>query len=436
MNITQSEIKDSKLTATVTIPAADVDAAIKKAYRETAKKYRFPGFRAGHAPRPVIDNMLGSEATLAQATNDLIGANEAAVLNELDIVPVKQGDYEGVENIVKDHEDYTYTVVFPLRPSAPLSSYDPVEIEMPPSEVTESEIDAQVEMLRGYHATFEDVEDRGVEENDFVTADIVNVANADALAGEGRMIVVGAGSLPEAVDEGVKGMKIGETKKVSWTPEVEGAEEASAEITVKSIRGRVLPELTDEFIKESFGFDNMDAMRDAIKIEIEQDKASRLPQLKENRCVAKLAERLELEEMDADYEQSVFSELGQNFLTNLAQRGMSLDQWLQGNRITSEQFIADLHKQADDVARESLALDALARELKIEVTEDEVDEEFKNAGVEDAEAAKAEFIADGRIPALRDSIRRAKACDWLVENAKVTEVDETAKPAEDAADGE
>mgnify|MGYP000712484074 CR=1 FL=1 len=131
MNITASEVKDSKLTATVTIPAADVDAAIKKAYRDAAKKYRFPGFRAGHAPRPVIDNMLGKEATLAQATNDLIGANEASVLDELDIVPVKDGEYKDID-LAKDHEDYTYTVEFTLRPAAPLSSYDPVEIEMPP----------------------------------------------------------------------------------------------------------------------------------------------------------------------------------------------------------------------------------------------------------------------------------------------------------------
>ena len=84
-----------------------------------------------------------------------------------------------------------------------------------------------------------------------------------------------------------------------------------------------------------------------------------------------------------------------------------------------EQFIGDLHKQANDVARESLALDALARELKIEVTEDDINAEFEKAGVKDVEASKAEFIADGRMPA-----------DHLVENAKVTEVDETAKDAE------
>ena len=118
-------------------------------------------------------------------------------------------------------------------------------------------------------------------------------------------------------------------------------------------------------------------MRDAIKLEVEADKSSKLPALKENRVVAKLAERLELDKVDEDYEQSVFSELGQNFLQNLSARGMTLDAWLSANGLTSEAFIADLHHQADDVARESLALDALARELKLEVTDEDIDEEFE-----------------------------------------------------------
>ena len=215
MNIT-SDVKDAKLTATVTIPAADVDAAIKKAYKEAAKKYRFPGFRAGKAPRPVIDSALGKEAVLAQATNELIGANEGNVLNELDIVPVKEGDYQEIDLCV-DGTDYTYVVEFTLRPTPELSSYDAVEIEMPPAEVTEAEIDQQVDMLMGYHATFEDVE-RGVEAADYVTVDIKNVANAEALAGEGRMIAMGSGNLPKEFDEGLMGMNVDETKTISWTP--------------------------------------------------------------------------------------------------------------------------------------------------------------------------------------------------------------------------
>lgn len=435
MNITASDVKDSKLTATVTIPAADVDAAIKKAYRDMAKKYRFPGFRAGKAPRPVIDNALGKDAGLAQATNDLLAASEPQVLNELDIVPVKEGDYSKVE-LVKDHEDYTYEVELELRPDCKLSSYDPVKIEMPPAEVTEAEIDSQVEMLMGYHASFEDVEDRPVEADDYVTVDIENVANAEALAGE-RMIAMGAGSLPEAFDKALLGMKIGgRAKTVKWTPEAEGAEEASCKVKVKAIRARKMPELTDEFVKENFGFDDIAAMRDAIKLELEQDKSSKLPALKENRAVAELATRLDLEKVPEDYEQSVFQELAQQFLTNLQQRGMSLDQWLQASGMDSAQFISDLHRQANDVARESLALDSLAKHLKIKVTDKDVKAEFERAGVEDVEASEKSFVEQGRMPAIHESIRRSKAVDWLVENAEVTEVDEYAKKAEEAEKAE
>lgn len=428
MNIT-SDVKDGKLTAEVTIPAADVDAAIKAAYKDAAKKYRFPGFRAGKAPRPVIDSALGKEAVLAQATNALIGANEGKVLDELDIVPVKDADYQDIE-LAADHADYSYKVEFKLRPQPALSSYDPVEIEMPPAEVTEAEIDQQVDMLMGYHATFEDA-DRAVEDSDYVTVDIKNIKNAEALVGEGRMIALGSGSLPKAFDEALAGMKVGETKTVTWTPEVEGAPEASVEVTVKGVKERKLPELTDEFVKKSFGFDDVAAMREAVKSEVAEDKSSQLPQLKENRAVSKLAERLELDELDADYEQSVFSDLGQNFLQSLSSRGMTLDSWLKASGLSSEAFIADLHRQADDVARESLALDALARELKLEVTDEDVDKEFQQAGVKDPAASKEQFVSEGRMPAIRDSILRSKAVDWLVENAKVTEVDEAAK-AKDA----
>ena len=370
--------------------------------------------------------MLGAGAVLAQATNNLIGENEPRVLNELDIVPVKDGNYENVDNIVKDHEDYTYTIEFQLRPSCELSSYDPVEIEMPPAEVTEGEIDAQIEMLMGYHATFKDAE-HAVEDGNYVTVDIENVKNAEALAGEGRMVVIGSGNLPAAFDEGVTGMSIDETKEISWTPEVEGAEEATVKVTVKGIKERELPELTDEFAKTSFGFDDIAAMRDAVKIELDADKSSKLPGIKENRAVAKLAERLELEKVDEDYEQSIFSELGQNFLQSLAGRGMTLDSWLKMSNMSTDAFLADLHHQADDVARESLALDALARKLEIEVTDEDIDAEFERAGVQDPEASKAAFLAEGRMPAIRDTIRRSKAVDWLVDNAVVTEVDEYAK---------
>ena len=414
LNITASDVKDAKLTATVTIPAADVDAAIKKAYKDTAKKYRFPGFRAGKAPRPVIDSALGAEATLAQATNDLIAANEPAVLNELDIVPTKNGDYKELD-LAKDHEDYTYTVEFSLRPAAELSSFDAVEIEMPPAEVTESEINNQVEMLLNYRATFEDVEGRAVEAEDYVTVDLKAVENADNFAAEGRMLIAGSDSNPAEFNEALIGTNVDDVKSVTWTDEAEEGEEAethTVEVTVKGIKVRNTPSSPTSSSSPTLA----STASSYARRHQDRDRAGQgfPPPGREGEPLRLRSRRAPAARRDGCRLRAVrLEELGQNFLSNLAARGMTLDTWLPASGLTMEQFIGDLHKQANDVARESLALDALARELKIEVTEDDINAEFEKAGVKDVEASKAEFIADGRMPAVRESIRRSKAVDHL-----------------------
>jgi len=93
ITVTAEQPKDNKIAAKVTIPAADVDAAIDKTYKDIAHKYNFQGFRRGHAPRPVIDGTMGKEAILSQATNDLLNDVEPMILMELDIVPVGRIDF-------------------------------------------------------------------------------------------------------------------------------------------------------------------------------------------------------------------------------------------------------------------------------------------------------------------------------------------------------
>ena len=160
-------------------------------------------------------------------------------------------------------------------------------------------------MLMGYHATFEEV-DRPVQNDDYVTAAVKDIKGATRFAGENRMFVVGSENFPTEVNEGLVGMKKDESKEISWTPMGDNAEEVTIEVTINNVKERKLPELTDEFVKENFGFDTIAAMRDGVKEELEGDKTSKLPGLKENRAVAALSERLELEKVDEDYEQSVF----------------------------------------------------------------------------------------------------------------------------------
>jgi trigger factor len=448
LNITLNSEKteDGKISVEVTIGATDVNAAVKQAYRDIAHRYNFQGFRRGRAPRPVIDGLVGREAVLGQATEDLINEIQPKMIEELDLVPVERPDW-GEADPVAEGEDYTVTCVVTVPPTAELTSYDAPAINMPPEEATEAEIDQQIEQLMSYRTTYEDDPDATeVKAGDLIQAKVVNKLNVPELEGENRTLGLANPNLPTDLVDAIIGMKVGETKDICWSREhrmedpdpadENGNRNFEVELTVNSIQKPVTPELTDDFVKTGFGFDTVEELRDAVKEEIETDKQQSLPGLKEDRVVAALGERLDLEEIPEAYENQVFSELAEEFLGQLQRRGMSLDMYLNARQLKSEDFLADLHEQAAERARQSLALDALAAKLGIECTEEDLQREFENAQVPDVAASMAEFLSDGRMPAIRQSIRRTKAVNWLVEHADVTIHDEIAESVAAASEAD
>lgn len=441
ITVTAEKPIDDKVATTVTVPAADVDKAIAKTYKDIAKKYNFQGFRRGHAPRPVIDGIIGRESVLAQATNDLLNAVEPMMLEELDVTPVGRVSFgeEGADpQLASQGSDYVITATIGVRPTCELESYDAPEINLPPEEATEAEIDWQINQLLTYQVTYEDVEeDRAAEPGDVVSVDVENVEGAGHLAGKNRLLALDGQQVPEQLQEGIVGMKKGEEKAIEWTHTHvhEGEEHShtfSVKVTLNGIKKAVTPELDDEVAKK-FGFDDVAAFRAAVKEEIEGDKKTTIPNLKEDRVVEAMGKVLKLETVPEAYQNEIFNELASEFLAQLQRQNVSLDMFLRARGLKSDDFIADLRVQAEERARQSLALDAVAAKLGLEATEDDVRAEFERAGVEDVDASVKQWREEGRLPAIRDSIRRTKALDWLVENAKVNVVDEV---AERASEGE
>ena len=427
LNITvkPQEPKDGVLTAEVTVAAADVDAAIAKTYKDIAHKYQFQGFRRGHVPRPIIDGIIGKQAVLGQATNDVLNDIEPMILNELDIVPIGRIEYPAEPELLAAGTDYVVECHMDVRPDAGLTSYDAPSITMPPAEATDAEIDLQLDQLLAYQTTYEDAKlKRGVKAGDIVSVNIENVENGERFAGQNRMINLDGAALPEAMSAALTGMKAGESKDVEWA---DGDTTVKLTVTLNSIMKAVKPELDDELAQKSFGFDTVAGLRDAVKGEIEADKARTLPGLKEDRLVEAVGKQLDLEEIPENYQNQIFQELASEFLNTLQRQGLTLDTYLGARGIDTGSFLEDLRTQAADRARQSLALDALAKHLGLTVDADEVRAEFEKANVGDVDAAIAEWTGDGRIPAIRESIKRTKALAWLVENAVVETVDEVAE---------
>lgn len=255
----------------------------------------------------------------------------------------------------------------------------------------------------------------------------------ESLKSEGRLYVVGSGLLPEAFDNEIMGMKRGETKQFKLdNPGADSTLTASLagktatitfDVEIVAVKRKVTPKVTDEWVKETLGFENVEELRERIVETIETQKADILPRLKENNCMLALAERLEGEvpqEMVDDNEATLL----QSFFQQLQQRGASFDKYLQQQNLTSDQFKEDVKKQALDQAKEDLALDAWARHFEMNVTDEEVSEEFAKAGVADPAAIEKEWHEAGRLHLVRESIARQKAVDNIVETAVVTEVED------------
>ena len=436
-------LEGNKAKVTVTIDAADVDGRITKTYKDFARKYNFPGFRRGKAPRPVIDNALGAEAVLATVTDELINSAYPAAIEAEKLAPAGTPAMEENE-LVQAGQPYTVVFTVELRPEVELTSYDAVEIELPFAEATEAEIDDQVSAMAEHYTTFEDASaatklkpenyaDLAIKATDAEGNDIA------AITSESRLYGPGTGMLSEAFDAEIMGMKKGQTKE--FTLEVPADETAplladqagktvAFEVTCNVVKKKAAPEITDEWAKETMGFESVADMREQIKQSIAMQKASIMPRIKENAIMAQLIERFEGEAPEALVNEAETSLL-QDFFTQMQRAGMTFDAYLASQGITADQFKADLKAQSADHVKEELALEAWARHAGVEITDEAITAEFAKSGAEDPAALEKEWREAGRLHLLRTGLLRQAAIEDLMENAKVTEVDFAAQKAAD-----
>lgn len=419
--------EDSKTQVTVVASAEEVQTYIDDQFKQM-RKARIPGFRPGRAPRKVLEqNFGGHDAIFAEITTNVINGLAPKAVDGEDIIFIANPEFEETGDVVEG-EPFTFTLYGKVKPEVELIVYDPVEIKMPPEGVTDEEIDAQIEQLASYYYNFEDVEGRAVEEGDFVSVDMACTVGDEAVQGlnsEDRLIELGAGIMPESFEKEIIGMKTGDKKSFDFS--IEGVSEYDyleadaihADVTLKAIRTKIAPEINDEFAS-TVGFESVAELRTKFEEAIAKQKEEQLPALKEQRCTEALAERVHGEVPQA-YINYTRQDILRDFYNSLQRQGASFDQFLAQQHITAEDFQKDLEEEAKEVAAQTLALDALYKNLGLELTEEDIAKEF--AVVEDPEATRAEWEEAGRMAEIREAVRRRKATEWLLETAVVTEDD-------------
>ncbi len=428
-------LEDNKTKVQVEIPASEVDKKLNAVYKDIARKYNFPGFRKGKAPRQVIDGAFGKEAVLAQATEDLINDAYPQVIEQERLYPVGSPDFTN-DDMVEPGKDFTFEFTVGKKLEVELTSYEPIELEVPSAEVNDAEIDDQLEAISHHYMDYSDAKSgTAFSKENFAILDIKATkedgTDIESLTSQSRFYVPDGGLFSSAFDEEVYGMKAGDEKKFALdVPEDEDAmlmsdlagQKIAFEVKCTNIQVQSAPDISDEWVKNNMGFESVSQLRDEIKKSISNQKESVIPQIKENSCAAKLVERVE-EDVPEDMAQEAESELLQDFFSQLQKQGISFDAYLAGRGIDSDQFKEDIKLQANDEAKQQLALDAWAKKFNIEVTDEEVTAEFEHAGVDNPKKVEEEWRKSGRLYLIREGIVRRKAMENVIETAKITETE-------------
>lgn len=422
---------ENKIELTVVLFADEVKKGIDAAYKE-AGKGRIPGFRPGKAPRLVLENHYGGKGYFqAQATDELVKNTFPLAIDREGFVPLDNPDFEELQ-LVEEGADYSYKLSFTVRPELELSSADPVQIELPSEEPTDEEIDAQVDTMLDYYVDFEDVTGRASKKGDIVYLEMLvrdGDERVEELSGDNLPYELGSGGMPDSFEKHLLKLKIEEKREFDFSFAKDDAESDDnkdsnktlhAEVTLRQIKVKNKPELTDAWVKEKIEFDSVDEFKARIAESIRQQKSAELPPLKERLVVEELASRL-VGEPSALLVNQTEQGIYRDFFNNLQRQNLSFDAFLANANITPDQFREDVKKQAVDAASQALALDALARSLSLTITDEELHEEFENSGAPDPAALYRDWKNNGRLSEIREGLLRMKAARHLNENAEVFE---------------
>jgi trigger factor len=427
---------------TVTVPAEDVDSSIADAYGRVGVKLRIPGFRKGKAPRPVVDNYVGREYVLAEATEGLVNDWYPRAVDAERLRPIDSPELDELDP-VEPGKDYTFALEVVLRPELELESYEDITVEVPRREVIDADIDAQLEEVRERFASLQPVEDRGVAENDFVLLSFVGYVNGETYDGnevDKYLYEMGRGLMPVEFDQGILGLKAGNETHVEFdipdtssNPDYVG-KKAQFDVTIHEVKAKVLPPVDDDFASE-MGFEGVEPMRADLRQRLDVERLMAFNRAKEKHAREALATRTP-GEIPQPMIKSRAGSLETDFNTRLRDQGLTLEQYAEMTGLTRETFEAEIERDAEQQVREDLALESLFRKLGLEVTDEDLDKELEdiaNASHTTVDEAREKWQKMGLMAVIAEGVMHRRAVGWAMENVKTVEVEEAAEGAEPPA---
>ncbi len=399
------------------------DAAVEKVYRKQVKKINVPGFRAGKAPRAIIEKMYGSGIFYEDAINDLIPENYTAALKEAGIDAVGQPE---IDIVSLDENGLVLSAVVPVKPECKLEGYKGLEVAKNVAAVTDEEIENEIKTVRERNSRETEVEDNTpAAMGDIAKIDFEGFSDGVAFEGgkgENYSLKLGSGSFIPGFEEQVAGHAIGEEFDVNVTfPEEYHAENLAGKpavfkCKVNAITKIELPELDDDFAKDVSEFDTLDEYKADLKAKIEKRHENAAEAEFEEKIIDALIEKLEAEIPEAMYEAET-ENFVRDYDNRLRQSGLDLKTYFQYTGLTLETLREQMRPQAEKQVKARLALETVAAAEAIEISEEELAAEYDNiASAYNLEAEKVREFVDADMVKADAAVK--KAMQIVKENVK------------------
>lgn len=426
MSLQVEKLEKNMAKLTIEASAEELEAAIEKAYQKNKNKISVPGFRKGKVPRKMIEKMYGAAIFYEDAANEIIPEAYEKALEECEEEIVSSPKIDVTQ--IEAGKPFIFTAEVALKPEVTLGKYAGVKVDKVEVEVTEEEVNAQIEQERENSARTITIEDRPVKAGDLTTLDFEGFV--DGVAFEGGKgtdypLTIGSGSFIPGFEEQLVGAEIGKEVevKVTFPEEYHSADlagkDAVFKCTIKSIKEKELPELDDEFASEVSTFDTLAEYKEDVKNTLLTKKQDAAKTAKEEAVIDAVIDEAKMEIPDAMV-QTEQRQMIDEFAQRLQMQGLSMEQYMQFTGATMDALLEQTKPQALKRIQSRLVLEAVAKAENLAADEEEYEVEIKNMAEKyqmEADKVKELLGEKGKKQVLAD-LAITKAVEFLVANAK------------------
>lgn len=427
MSIQVEKLDNNMAKLTIEVSADDFEKACNDAYNKNKSKISIPGFRKGKVPRQIIEKTYGPGVFYEDAADICIRntyGEELDANKEIEVVSRPEIEVTQCEK----GKSFIYVASVALKPEVKLGKYKGVKIEKVSTEVTDADVDAEIEKERRANSRTIVVEDRPVKDGDITVINFegfVDGVTFEGGKGENYPLTIGSGQFIPGFEEQLIGAKIGEDVEVNVTfPEDYQAEDLAGKAAVfkckvNEIKETELPEADDEFASEVSDFDTIAEWKEDLMKSLTEKKVASAKEEKENKALEAAVENAEMVIPDAMAEFEC-EQMINDYAMRLSQQGLSIDQYLMFTGMDMDGLKAQMKPQAIKTIKSRLVLEAIVNEEKLEANDDEIDAEIaKMAEMYGMENDKLkESIGDREKELMSKDVCLRKAVELVAAEAK------------------